>query len=85
MDGELHVKDFSMKKAIVRFRETLYHENISSSPFIENISYNTISLEDAVELKKEFLREELCEAINDLGKEKVPGQMVLILFFFIIV
>jgi len=73
VEGDLHVDDSSIKGAIVQFYEKLYHENFSSRPFLEEISYSSISLEDAGKLKKEFSEEEVWKAINDLGKEKALG------------
>jgi len=82
VEGDLHVDDSSLKGAIVQFYEKLYHENSSYRSFLEGISYSSISLEDARELKKEFSEEEVWKAINDLGEEKAPGRMVSILLFF---
>lgn len=72
VDGERHVEDSFVEGAIDHFYEKLYHENFSTRPFLEDISYNTISLEDAMELEIEFFEEEAWKAI-DLGKEKVLG------------
>jgi len=38
-----------------------------------------------MELEKVFSKEEVWKAINDLGNDKAPGQMVSILPFFIMV
>jgi len=48
-----------VKGAIVQFYEKLYHEDVSSRPFLEDISYSSIDLEDALELVKEFSEEEV--------------------------
>ena len=85
VEGELHGDASSAKDAIVLFYEKLYHEDASSRPFLEGISYNSIDEEDALELVKEFSEEEVWKAINELGKDKAPALMVLILLFFSIV
>jgi len=59
VDGELHVYDSYVKGAMVHFYEKLYHENFPSRPFLEGISYSSISLEDAIELEKDFSEEEI--------------------------
>ena len=41
--------------------------------------YDTVSMEDALELEKDFFEGEVRSAINDFGKDKAPGQMVSIL------
>jgi len=74
--GELHVDDSSVKGAIVHFYEKLYHENFPSRPFLEGISYSSISLEDAMELETDVSKEQVWKAINNLGKIKAPGQKV---------
>ena len=73
VEGELHGDVSSVKGAIVQFYEKLYREDVSSRPFLEGISHNSIDLEDAWELEKEFFEEEVWKAINDLGKDKAPG------------
>jgi len=82
VEGDLHVDDSSVKGAIVKFYEKLYHENFSCRPFLEGISCSSISLEDAGELKKEFSKEEVQKAINVLGKEKAPGPNGINIAFF---
>jgi len=59
VEGELHGDVSSVKGAIVQFYEKLYHEDVSSRPFLEGISYSSIDLEDASELVKEFSEEEV--------------------------
>jgi len=59
VEGELHGYASSMKGAIVQFYEKLYHEDVSSRPFLEGISYGSIDLEDAWELEKEFPEDEV--------------------------
>ena len=73
VEGELQVNDSSMKGAIVHFYKKLYHENFQSSPFLEGTSHRSISLEDAIELEKDFSKEEVWKAVNDLGKENASG------------
>jgi len=34
-------------------------------------------MEDAINIEKDFLEEEVSNAIKDLGKEKAPGEMAL--------
>jgi len=82
VEGELHFDDSSVKGAVVHFYEKIYHENFPSRPFLEGIFYSSISLDDAMELEKDFFDKEVWKAVNDLGKKKVPGQMVSILPFF---
>ena len=62
-----------MKNAIVHYCENLLHDDHQQRPLINGISYDTISMEDALELEKEFLEEEVRCAINELGKDKAPG------------
>ena len=85
VEGELHGYASSMKGAIVQFYEKLYHEDVSSRPFLEGISYGSIDLEDAWELEKEFPEDEIWKAINDLGKEKAPRPDGFNIAFFSIV
>jgi len=57
---------------IVHFYENLLHDEHQQRPLIDGISYDTVSMEDALELQKEFSEEEVRSAINDLGKDKAP-------------
>jgi len=56
VEGELNVDDSSMQGAIVHLCEKLCHENFPSRPFVEGISYSSISFEDAWELMEGFFR-----------------------------
>ena len=73
VEGELHSDASSVKDAILQLYEKLYHEEVSSRPFLEGLSYDSIDEEDASELVKEFSEEEVWKAVNDLGKDKAPG------------
>jgi len=81
VEGGLHGDVSSVKDAIVHFYEKMYHKDASLRPFLEGTSYNSIGEEDALELIREFAQEEVWKTINELGKDKVPGLMVLILLF----
>jgi len=72
VNGQAFGDDSSMKNAIVHFLENLLHDNRTQRPLLDGISYDTISMEDAFDLVREFLEEEVRNAINDLGKEKAP-------------
>ena len=82
VEGELHVKDCSVKGAIVQFYEKLYHENSSSRPFLEGISYSSISLVEVGSWKKSFPRKKSRRPSNNCSKEQLLGRMVSILLFF---
>ena len=56
VEGELNVDDSSMQGAIVHLCEKLCHENFPSRPFVEGISYSSISLEMPWSLKNIFPR-----------------------------
>jgi len=62
-----------MKNAIVHFYENLLHDDHQQRPLIDGISYDTISMEEALELEKELSEEEARSAINELGKDKALG------------
>jgi len=70
-----------MKNAIVHFYENLVHDDHPQRPVLDGIFYDAISMEDAIDLKKDFLEEEVRTAINDLGKEKAPGHGFNVAFF----
>jgi len=72
VEGELLGDVASVKDAIVHFYAKLYHEEVSSRPFLEGISYNSIDEEAASEVVREFSEEEVWKAINELGKDKAP-------------
>ena len=42
-------------------------------PLLDGIFYDTISMEDKIDLEKDFSEEGVRNAINDLGKEKALG------------
>ena len=73
MNGQVFGDVVSMKNAIVHFYENLFHDSHAQRPFLDGISYATISSEDSLELVRAFSEEEVRNAINDLGKEKAPG------------
>jgi len=73
VEREQHGGVSLVKEAIVLFHEKLYQEVVSSRPFLEGTSYNSIDEEDPSELVKEFFEEEVWKAINDLGKDKARG------------
>ena len=58
----------SVKNAIVQFYDHLYHEDQPFRPFLGGIAFNSISLEGARDLVKEFTEDEVWKAITDLGK-----------------
>jgi len=62
-----------MKEAIANFYKKLYEEDHPTRPFLEGLVYDSISEDDACDLLREFSKEEVWKAINDLGKEKAPG------------
>ena len=51
----------------------VYHEERSLRPLLDGISYNSISIDDALDLEMGFSKEEGWNAINDLGKEIASG------------
>ena len=61
-----------MKGAIVHFCEGLYHEDHPFRSFRAAISYNSISIDDALDLEMGFSEEDVWDAICDVGKEKAP-------------
>ena len=62
-----------MKDAIVQYYECRYHEDHPLGPFRDWISYNFVNIEDALDLGRHFLEEEVWSAINNLGKERAPA------------
>ena len=70
VNGQVFSDVVLMKNAIVHFYEDLFHDNHAQRPFLDGISYDTISSEDSIELVREFSEEEVRNAINNLGKEK---------------
>ena len=58
----------SVKNAIVQFYDHLYHEDQPFRSFLGGIAFNSISLEGARDLIKEFTEDEVWKAIIDLGK-----------------
>ena len=78
VDGECFADAASMKTAIAQFYDHLYHEDQPFRPFLGGIAFNSISLEDAQDLVKDFTEDEVWKAITDLGKELSPGQRVSI-------
>ena len=83
MEGAFFSDTFSVEGAIANLYGKLYREDHPGRPLLEGISYESISSPDACDLVKEFLEEEVWNAINDLGKEK--DQMASILLSFNIV
>jgi len=77
-DGECFADAASVKNAIVLFYDHLYHEDQPSRPFLGSIAFNSISLEDARDLVKDFTEHEVWKAITDLGKDKAPSEMASI-------
>jgi len=75
VDGVSFDDNSSVKEAIVNFYKELYEDH-PSRPFLEGLVYDSISDDEACGLLREFSKEEVWEAINDLGKEKAPGLMV---------
>ena len=49
--------------------------------FLKEISYNTISLEDAMKLEIDFFEEEVWKAMKDLEKQKAPARCFQYCFF----
>ena len=49
----------SVKNAIVQFYDHLYHEDQPFRPSLGGIAFNSISLEDAQDLVKEFTEDEV--------------------------
>lgn len=46
--------------------------HLGSWPFLVGIVYDSIGLDDALQLEKDSLEEEVWDAIYDLGKDKAP-------------
>jgi len=59
VNGQVYGEESMVKNAIVHFYENLLHDDHQQRPFIDGISYDTISMEDALELEKEFSEEEV--------------------------
>ena len=78
VDGESFVDAALVKNAIVHFYENLCHTDPPSRPLLGGIAFTSISLDDALDLEKDFTEDEVWKAIIDLGHEKAPGQMVSI-------
>ena len=85
MNGQVYGEDSSMKNAIVHFSKNLLNDDHPQRPQHDEIFYDTISMEDAIVLEKDFSEEEVNIAINDLGTEKAPAQMVSISLSFRVV
>ena len=73
VDGASFDENSSVKEAVVNFYKKLYEEDYPSRPFLEGLVYDSISENDACDLLREFSKEEVWKAINDLSKEKAPG------------
>ena len=78
MEGAFFSDTFSVEGAIANLYGKLYREDHPGRPLLEGISYESISSPDACDLVKEFLEEEVWNAINDLGKEKRPMASILL-------
>ncbi|XP_071714730.1 uncharacterized protein [Rutidosis leptorrhynchoides] len=50
-----------------------FEEPDNMRPSMEDLSYPSITLEEAAELESKFLESEIFEAINDCGSTKAPG------------
>jgi len=77
VDEELHIGSSSIQDAIVHFYVDPYSKDHQSQPFLKGIVYDSIGLDDALELEKDFSKEEVWEAINDSGKYKAPRRRSL--------
>ena len=73
MNGQVNGEESLTKNAIVHFYENVLHDDHHMRPLLDGIFYDTISMEDALDLDKDFSEEEVRSAINDLSKEKTPG------------
>ena len=72
MDGELFVDAPLVNNAIVHLYENLYHEDQPSRIFLDGVAFAS-SLDDARALQKDFTKDEVWNAISELGNEKAPG------------
>jgi len=82
INDQVFGEESSIKNATVHFYENLLHDDHPQRSLPDGISYGTIGMEDAFFLVKDFLEEEVTNAINDLRKEKAPGPDGLNIAFF---
>jgi len=54
VNGQIYGEESSMKNAIVHFYENLLHDDHPQRPLLDGIFYDTISMEDACGLEKDF-------------------------------
>jgi len=72
VDGEPFIDAVAVKNAIVHYYEDLYQEDQPSRPFLDGIPFPSMSLDEARDLEKVFIEDEIWNAITELGNEKAP-------------
>ena len=83
VDGVTRTSEEEVKVEIVEFFRKLYHQESGGwRPRVDNLHFDTISLEDSIRLESPCSEKEVVEALETMAGDKAPGPDGFSLAFF---
>lgn len=73
VDGELTEVQPVIANHIQQFYVNLYKENYTNRPFIEDLEFQSITMEERTDLEVRITEEEVKQAMADMDSNKAPG------------
>ncbi|XP_026410033.1 uncharacterized protein LOC113305152 [Papaver somniferum] len=73
VDGELTKDKRRISHHLKHFYEELYKEEDRNRPFMEELQFTTLDMEDCRSLERPITEEDVKMAINEMGKNRAPG------------